>query len=243
MSKYIIDIPKTVGMLEAVGSVHYTYFDGIQCKTIVLKSDEIEELNSDYINEHFRDLQGEAHKRGYKDCETRYCSFDACPNRQAEYQRGLEEGKKAFDLLDEERDAEYQRGLNDAWEAARKIFGYEMDGGIPIAEIGKVFGYAEDALFCTADIIRHNTATEAIEKLKAYEEKQKAEDEIKVGDEVVVTDRGTKYVVVSFGEYFKEKTACGFGADGVWYGNEFSKLRKTGRHFDIASILEEMRND
>ena len=62
--KYIIDIPKTVGMTEKVGSVHYTYFDGIQCQTIILKSDEIEELNSEYVNEHFGDLQDEAYKRG-----------------------------------------------------------------------------------------------------------------------------------------------------------------------------------
>ena len=66
MSKYIIDIPKTVGM-EKVGSVHYTYFDGIQCRTIVMKSDEIEELNSDYINEHFGDLQDTAYQRGLED--------------------------------------------------------------------------------------------------------------------------------------------------------------------------------
>lgn len=65
--KYIIDIPKTVGMLETVGSVHYTYFDGIQVQTIVLKGDEIEELNSDYINEHFGRLQDEAYQRGFED--------------------------------------------------------------------------------------------------------------------------------------------------------------------------------
>ena len=189
MSKYIIDIPKTVGMLEAVGSVHYTYFDGIQCQTIILKSDEIEELNSDYINEHFSDLQ----------------------------------------------DTAYQQGLEDAWECSKKLFSTMSD-----TEIEKVFPVEWKNGFKG---LMQMKPQYAIEKLKAYEEKQKAEDEIKVGDEVVVTDRGTKYVVVSFGEYFKEKTACGFGADGVWYGNEFSKLRKTGRHFDIASILEEMRND
>ena len=33
------------------------------------------------------------------------------------YQRGLAEGKKAFDLLDTERDAEYQRGYDDGYEA------------------------------------------------------------------------------------------------------------------------------
>jgi len=67
MSKYIIDIPKTVGVLEAVGSVRYTYFDGIQVQTIVLKGDEIEELNSDYINEHFSDLQDTAYQKGFED--------------------------------------------------------------------------------------------------------------------------------------------------------------------------------
>ena len=65
--KYIIDIPKTVGMTEKVGSVHYTYFDGIQCQTIILKSDEIEELNSEYVNEHFGDLQDEAYQKGFED--------------------------------------------------------------------------------------------------------------------------------------------------------------------------------
>lgn len=65
--KYIIDIPKTVGMLEAVGSVHYTYFDGIQVQTIVLKGDEVEELNSDYINEHYGQLQDDAYQRGLED--------------------------------------------------------------------------------------------------------------------------------------------------------------------------------
>ena len=65
--KYIIDIPKTVGMTEKVGSVHYTYFDGIQVQTIILKNDEIEELNSDYINEHFSDLQDTAYQQGLED--------------------------------------------------------------------------------------------------------------------------------------------------------------------------------
>ena len=91
MSKYVIDIPKTVGMLEKVGSVHYMYFDGIQVQTIVLKSDEIEELNSDYINEHYGSLQDEAYQRGLEDGKAQSergcdgCRFDgtrctACEN-------------------------------------------------------------------------------------------------------------------------------------------------------------------
>ena len=86
MSKYIIDIPKTVGMLEAVGSVHYTYFDGIQVQTIVLKGDEIEELNSDYINEHFSDLQDTAYQKGFED--GKWKSEDGCTGCKYEGKTG-----------------------------------------------------------------------------------------------------------------------------------------------------------
>ena len=187
MSKYIIDSPNTVGMGK-VGSVHDTDVDGIQVQTIVLKGDEIEELNSDYINEHFSDLQ----------------------------------------------DMAYQRGLDDAWEAARKVGhcklwdDYTKDTGKPSV--------------CAVAVLDHYTAYEAIEKLKAYEEKQKAEDEIKVGDEVETKD-GKRFVVTTFGSGFDGDIAVGVCADGLGLGVDLKELHKTGRHFDIASILKEMQND
>ena len=210
MSKYIIDIPKIVGTLEAVGSVRYTYFDGIQCKTIILKSDEIEELNSDYINEHYGDLQDDAYQRGYKDCETRYCSFDACPNRQAEY----------------------RRGLNDAWEAARKII--HMSEG----ELLNIFTECYSAVCTALQVLLKYDVSEAIEKLKAYEEKQN--DKIEVGDEVTPKRNvGWKGVVVGI----DDDNAMVMTSDGYSAMYQIEILCKTGRHFDIASILEDMRND
>jgi len=173
----------------------------------------------------------EAYQKGYKDCETRYCSFDACPNRQAEY----------------------QRGLDDAWEAARKIFGYEIDGGIPIDKIGSVFGYSENATFCTADIIRHNTASEAIDKLKAYEEKQN--DEIEVGDEVLwfmkgddegcddIMDVCAPSVVTMVPNKECDDYTIIESSGAMTVISKEQIYKKTGRHFDIASILEDMRND
>ena len=139
-----------------------------------------------------------------------------------------------------EIDEAYQRGLDDAWEAAKKIFGYEKDGGIPIDEIGKVFGYAEDAEFCTADIIRHNTVSEAINKIKAYEEKQKADDKIEVGDEV---KRKTALKNERGGIVTKEWKDIYYimwsdGSSGQW---DKDRVVKTGRHFDIASILEDLQ--
>lgn len=87
MSKYIIEIAEE----------YEEYFKGVLICGIadgkfavdVIAREDLEELNSDYINEHYGSLQDEA------------------------YQRGLEDGKKAFDLLDAERDSEYQRGYED----------------------------------------------------------------------------------------------------------------------------------
>ena len=190
MSKYIIDIPKTVGMLEAVGSVHYTYFDGIQCQTIILKSDEIEELNSDYINEHFGDLQ----------------------------------------------DTAYQRGLDDAWEAAKKLFSSMAD-----SDIEKAFPIEWNNGGFNALI--NLQPQEAIAKLKAYEEKQN--DKIEVGDEVAFHhDDGRPDTVVVVTYIGQDGFIDGMDDRGTQYAHKNpTKWTKTGRHFDIASILEDMRND
>ena len=180
--KYIIEIPDDVQYVLLNGKADNKYY------TAVHPIAELEELNSDYINEHYGELQDEA----------------------------------------------YQRGLEDAWEAAKKIFGYEIDGGIPIDKIGRVFGYSENETFCTADIIRHNTASEAIAKLKAYEDKQK--DRIEVGDEVIAPCGKAVVTLIETDDLVH------YLYSGGDYGCiEPQKLKKTGKHYDIASILEAMR--
>ena len=138
------------------------------------------------------------------------------------YQKGLHDGESKCRYCNE-----YQRGLNDAWEAARKIV--EMSDP-PYWEL---FDEYKENLFGKI------SASEAIEKLKAYEDKQKADDEIKVGDEVR-HDRGWTAVVTSIDN-------VGFSVmdlnGEVGSYSDISKFEKTGRHFDIASILEDMRND
>jgi len=197
MSKYIIELGEDANMVQVISVTQSgnAYIDS----TVYVE--HLEQLTSDYINEHYGDMQ----------------------------------------------DTAYQRGLNDAWEAARKIFGYEIDGGIPIDEIGSVFGYSENATFCTADIFRHNTVSEAIEKLKAYEEKQKADEKIEVGDEVEWDNdfTGDRFIVTRIFQPRNGKEQCdGIDDDGcVYHDVLMDDLEKTGRHFDIASILEDMRND
>ena len=144
------------------------------------------------------------------------------------YQRGHKEGyAKGFGEGTLTVGGDYQKGLEDAWEAARKIV------------------TMPDRDFINSDILDLDpgesiftkyAASKAIAKLKAYEE-QKAVDEIKVGDEVIDKD-GDKTIVTNIhGELF----------DGLFYdGSTMSDMfledvEKTGRHFDIDKILEEMK--
>ena len=122
------------------------------------------------------------------------------------------------------QDDAYQRGLDEAWEAARKISLMSPD------EIEKVFPGA-------AKYNRYNlgySGVEVIAKLKAYEDKQK--DRIEVGD--IVEVYGNLGVVT----YMYELEACVMmiedGSSGNW---NLGECKKTGKHYDIASILEAMR--
>ena len=146
--------------------------------------DELEELTSDYINEHYGDLQ----------------------------------------------DTAYQRGLDDAWETAKKLFSSMADSDIENAFPIEWNNGGFKALM-------NLQPQEAIEKLKAYEEKQ-TDDRIEVGDEVA--DKGGDKTIVTniHGELFD-----GLCSDGSTMTDLFlDDNRKTGRHFDIASILKEMQS-
>jgi len=203
--KYIIEIPDDVQYVLLSGKADNKYY------TAVRPVAELEELNSDYINEHFGELQDEA------------------------YQKGINDG--SLDVKQRVEGA-YQRGLEDAWETAKKIFGYEIDGGLDIDELKKAFG---SDVYCTADIIRTNTAEQAIAKLKAYEDKQK--DRIEVGD---IVDRYIDGKFDSRGIYLGgngEIWDCLFWANTLPITLAYPKgqFKKTGKHYDIQSILEAIR--
>jgi len=136
-------------------------------------------------------------------------------------------------------DEAYQRGIDDAWEAAKKICTNWMISDRVLAEI---FGQCKDI-----DTIMHeNTAQEAINKIKAYEEQQKADAEIKVGDEVCFVFAGGEtiepFIVFSIKDYNGKKYYEGIQtSDGRWV-NGGLKYYKTGRHFpQVAELLKAMK--
>ena len=162
----------------------------------MIAREDLEELNSDYINEHYGELQDEA------------------------YQRGLEDGKKAFDLLDAERDSEYQRGYEDGKNSTEKgCEGCKYESRTAIEEPCK---------YCS------NCHT------SKYTPMPKHSDRIEVGDEVVWND-GTTLTVTRVHKLDDDEWCDGMDEDGRMYGVLKNNVRKTGKHYDIASILEAMR--
>ena len=177
--KYIIEIPDDVQYVLFNGKADNKYY------TAVRPIAELEELNSDYINEHFGELQDKA----------------------------------------------YQAGMEKAWEIARRIRLNCEDGGIDGDGLRQMFGTAN-----TYTIIKDNTASEAVAKIKAYDNVTPS-DRIEVGDEVRA-EEGHVFVVTGITD---RGSIYGFDKDGMWLVRVKDRLRKTGKHYDIASILEAMR--
>ena len=150
------------------------------------------------------------------------------------YKKGLEDGKKAFDLLDAERDSEYQRGLEDAWGCAKKLFSEMSD-----TEIEKAFPVEWKNGFKG---LMQMKPQYAIDKIKDYEAKQKQEDESKyhVGDEFD-NGSGRRFVVMKADD--NGEVDRYFDGNGTTYRMDwkYPNMKKTGRRFDVSSILKELR--
>jgi len=149
------------------------------------------------------------------------------------YKQGYEDGKAATPFTDTEEKA-YNRGLNDAWDAARKIA--QTYAHFTCYDLNKIFGDRDSV--GRKMIFEEYTPQDAIRKIKEYEDKQKQDAEIKVGDEV--THDGAKFIVLNI-----DSQTCVYCLDTRGRTPIFTNihnLTKTGRHFpQIAEILAEMR--
>lgn len=183
MGKYIIDTEAWSNMFEAkkvgiygIGDDIVT--DGKTVWSIMFSLNELEELNSDYINEHFSNLQDTAYQKGFTDGKTsaeKGC--DGCKHEHA-----------------------------------------EADGNP-----------CRVCRACTRGYIDQ------------YEPMHKEDDPIKVGDEVIWTTDNIKLIVTSMYEVGSIKWCDGVAQDGKVYSTLIENNQKTGKHYDIQSILEAMK--
>ena len=190
MSKYIIDIPNGVEW----GVVTCRTEDGFYTRDF----DSLEELNADYINEHFGDLQDTAYRKGR---ESVFHELEIS---------GSQKGESADDA--------YQRGFEDGKTV--------NDKGCEGCMYANVAGTHEPCVRCSNSYSNQWTAKD---------------DKIEVGDEV--NWMGDCFIVTRIFQPRTQKEQCdGIDDDGcVYHDVLMDDLEKTGRHFDIASILEDMR--
>ena len=73
MSKYIIELGEDA---KAIQSISITSLGNVYVDSWYVEN--LEELNSDYINEHFGDLQDTAYQKGFEDGVTKRTDGDVC---------------------------------------------------------------------------------------------------------------------------------------------------------------------
>lgn len=121
----------------------------------------------------------------------------------------------------------YEKGLNDgrneAWECAKECFSNMKEW-----ELEEVFG--KDWTFYK---IMEMTPQEALAKLEAYEEER---NEIKVGDIIICCDKEGVVTKVD-DNYFNIVYEDG-SSDKI---SQIICKEKTGKHIDIQSILEQIK--
>lgn len=150
---------------------------------------------------------------------------------ESAYDKGYKAARQ--DIVADANKSEYERGLNDAWKCAKKIATVD---GLSIEELGKIF----DTRSMNA-ILERFSVSEAIAKIKEYEDKQKkTDDEIHVGDEIYCRGSKYKYIVLSILDNGKIFVLSGRGLTGVFALNQ---VHKTGRNYPVMEILKELGND
>lgn len=113
----------------------------------------------------------------------------------------------------------YEQGVNDAWECACKAY----------KDAEKYFGCSAD------DVFGCYYGYQALDVLQAYE----VENKIQVGDEIKNISSGNKYIITCI----NDNTIEAMSKNGRTHVMTMAYAEKTGRHFPIENILEQMRTE
>lgn len=119
----------------------------------------------------------------------------------------------------------FEEGLEEAWELVKKIRELYCCRSLEDEEL-YIFGCHFE------DVFSKYTVREALAKVKEYEEKQK---EIEVGDVLL-----GKFGMCVVTKIRANNTFYGFFRDGSSGTHCKSDFKKTGKHIDIQSILDEL---
>ena len=130
--------------------------------------------------------------------------------------------------------AAYERGITEAVDACKKIVLNPCWGGYDSETLEKIFG---EGSVCGQIILRDRDPIEAVETVKFYESRKKAEErarELNVGDVVRVEDHSRPVVVMKV-----EDEEEFYGYDGITF-RIYPKIcaEKTGRRIEATTLME-----
>ena len=145
----------------------------------------------------------------------------------------LEQVKKDYDAF-------YEQGLADAWDAARKIYLDSDKGGLAPREFTVIFDNMN-----MQDVFAKLSASDCIEKIRQYEHGEK----ITKGDVVRIKSAPEVEILVTYAD---EEHVSGIALTEVdgncEIGDQYTdivihKVEKTGKHYEIAEVLQKMREE
>ena len=184
-----------------------------------------------------------AYAHGYTEAESKYREIRDELEKQA-YQRGYEEAydtayADAEEIYESGKRAMYQKGLKDAWEAARKRI------HMPEADLLNLFTECYAAVCTSVQVFLKYDASECVEKIRQYE--QEKEEQITKGNIVLIKSTPEVEILVTYAD---EEYVSGIALTEVdgncEIGDQYTNIRisnveKTGKHYDIVSVLQKMK--
>jgi len=179
------------------------------------------------------EVTADAYQRGYEtakhECEDCTKNVDLNAIRKEAYEQGRKDGKI--------------EGQAETWVCVKKIaFKPEIVECVDdLVRMGFDVGTADSWSEAIELLFDKYSASEVIEKVRQYEQRQ--EEQIQVGDEV--TPRETEYDDMIVTRLWKDDydSDCidAIGFDGRTGSFLVSRVSKTGKHYEIAEVLQKMK--
>ena len=166
---------------------------------------------------------------------TPYTEPDLEQVRKEAYDKSMGDAEMlAYKLYSPKIDEAYQHGLNEAWDAARKI--WQSDIYLRIFKVPM-----------RMDCFTKFSASEAIEKIRQYEQEQK--EKITKGDVVRIKSAPEVEILVTCADGgHVSGIALTEVDDNCEIGDQYTDIvihnvEKTGRHYEIAEVLQKMKEE
>lgn len=129
-----------------------------------------------------------------------------------------------------------EKGMDEAWETAKKIILSEDVEHYSYEELEEIFGDVQRYGVPGYEVFRTLTPQEAKAKIEEWEETKK----IRVGDVVTDTSNNRNYIVTGIKQDNNSTWYALLSEIGLTINTKACTLKKTGRHIDIQSILEQI---